>query len=92
MLFWIEFSTYSSIDFLSETVAFRHNIKWVWKALIVVITNSPVKTPKMIQQQTHGMYQLKPPKWFNSKHMVCTYQKKSWLWLIESEKKKIVRH
>ena len=37
MLFQIEFSANSSINFLSRTASFRHNMKWAWKALYVPI-------------------------------------------------------
>ena len=33
MMFWVEFSTHSSINFLSETARFRLNIKWPRKTL-----------------------------------------------------------
>ena len=39
MLFWVEFSTHSIIDFLSGTASFRRNMKWALKDICVSITD-----------------------------------------------------
>ena len=42
MLFWIEFSTHNSINFLSEMASFQCNIIWTQTTLYVAITVSAV--------------------------------------------------
>ena len=56
MLFQIEFSTYSSIEFLSRAALFWLNMKWALKSLSEAITDSPVL--KMFQQQMQSVQEV----------------------------------
>ena len=53
-MFLIEFSSHSSIYFLSRRASFWRNMKWAWKVLWVAITDSPVL--KMFPCQMRGVH------------------------------------